>query len=350
VSSEGSTAVEPGRFAGIEITCAGQAEDGMPLERTAFLAAKAEGALSEPSAKSEAKRIARELGDLVRAPVTDDYVGPVLFEGKAAAQLAYELLGESLSGTPPPEGNDDMESPLSRKRGRRVLPRGVDVFDDPTLTEYGGVPLLGHFAVDDEGILATRASLVEDGRLVGFLMSRAPREGVPHSNGHGRSGLVGWARGRVANLFVSGKGGLGKRELRRRLLDAVREEGERTGFVITELEPRTSATSGELVPAAQLAYRVGLDEKETLVRGVTIADLSVRDLRDVLAIGRDTTVYGFLAESEGGLDTGVSVVAPAFLLEDVELHGPKTPNRRPPVVPRPPLDDAPGKAAPHGAH
>jgi TldD protein len=340
VSSDGAVAVEPSHFSGIEITCSGQAEDGMALERTAFLAAKSGGSLSTGAATDEAQRIAHELVLLSRAAVAEDYAGPVLFEGKAAAQLVYEMLGESLSGTPAPEGNDEMESRLSRKLGRRILPRGVTVVDDPTLTLYEGAPLLGHYAVDDEGVPAERVSLVEDGRLVSFLMSRTPREGLLRSNGHGRSGLTGWARGHAANLLLTAKAGLSSKALRARLLAAVHDEGGTFGLVVTELEPRTSATSGEVMPGVQVAYRLAADGTQTLVRGATIAPMNVRELRDVLAFGREANLYSFLAESDGGIDLGVSIGSPALLFEDVEIHGPKTPNKRPPIVPPPPMDPA----------
>jgi TldD protein len=340
VASDGGVSVEPSHFAGIEITCEGQADDGMSLERSAFLSTDKDGRLSESAAIAEAARIGRELAQLRRAKVAEDYSGPVLFEGKAAAQLAYELLGSSLSGTPAPEGNDDMESPLARKLGKRILPRGFSVVDDPKLTTFEGSELLGHYGFDDEGIASERVQLVEDGHLKSLLMSRTPREGIDHSNGHGRSGLVGWARGRPANLLVSTKSGLGKKELRARFAAAVREEGAPFGIVVTELQTRTSPTGGEMMPAPELAYLVTPDGKETLVRGAALAPMAVRDLRDVLAAGRDVAVYGFVAENDGGLDIPSSIVAPALLFEDVELRGPTTPNKRPPVVPRPPIDPA----------
>jgi len=335
VASDGGLVVEPSRVSGIEISCEGQADDGMSLERSAFLPADKNGVLPAERSVAEATRIGRELTALRRAPVVDDYSGPVLFEGKAAAQLAFELLGESLSGTPPPEGNDDLESPLSRKLGKRILPRGFSVIDDPTLTAYEGVPLLGHYAVDDEGIAAERAVLVDDGHLKSFLMSRAPREGVEESNGHGRSGLVGWARGHVGNLVVSAKGGLTKRELHARLGAEMEDEGLDFGIVVTELQTRTSATSGDAMPGAQVAYRMTPDGHETLIRGATLATMSVRDLRDVLAAGQGGAVYSFVMENDAGTDVPASIVAPALLFEDVEIRGPSTPNKRPPVVPRP---------------
>ncbi|HEX4341095.1 MAG TPA: TldD/PmbA family protein [Polyangiaceae bacterium] len=340
VASDGGLIVEPSRLAGLELTCEGQADDGMSLERSAFFSADKSGALPLDHAMSEAKRIGSELTALRRAPVVEDYSGPVLFEGKAAAQLVYELLGESLSGTPPPEGNDELESPLSRKLGKRILPRGFSVVDDPTLTAFDGTPLLGHYVVDDEGIAGKRVVLVDDGHLKSFLMSRAPRDEIDESNGHGRSGLVGWARGHVGNLVMSAKGGLTKRELRARLAAEVRDEGLDFGMVVTELQTRTSATSGEVMPAAQIAYRVTPDGHETLVRGATIASLSVRELRDVLAAGQGGAVYGFVTENDAGTDLPASIVAPALLFEDIELREPSTPNKRPPVVPRPPIEPA----------
>jgi TldD protein len=338
VSTDGGLVVESERTGGVEITCSGQASDGMVVERAVFVPAAPSGAIDEAAAKSEAGRIAREVSLLVRAPVAEDYAGPVLFEGKAAAQLAYEMLGDSLSGTPPPEGSEGLEKPLSRRLGKRILPKEFTVVDDPTLTEFEGTPLLGHYHVDDEGIVGQRVSLVEGGHLKTFLMSRAPREGVSHSNGHGRSGLVGWARGVPSNLIVSTRKGLSKAALRARLAAAVREEGESYGLVVTELEPRSGATSGDVIPPAQLAYRVAPDGSETLVRGVNFGALGIRALRTILAAGEKPAVYAFVAETQGGVDVGTSVVAPAMLFEDVEVQAPSTPNKRPPIVPRPKID------------
>lgn len=338
VASDGGLALEPARFSVAEIACSARAKDGMPVERNEFLFGKNGGPVDERSALEAAKTIAGEVTLLRSADVADDYSGPVLFEGKAAAQLAFELLGDSLSGTPAPEGNEALESPLSLKLGKRVMPSGFVVFDDPTAAAYEGIPLVGHYIVDDEGIQAQRAVLVEDGRLRSFLMSRAPREGVVVSNGHGRSGLMGWARGRPANLVVRAKEALAKKELRARLVKTVREQGGEFGLIVTELSPRTSASNGDAMPAPEKAFRVGLDGKETLLRGAQFTGMTVRDLREVLGAGRELGSYSFVAESDGGLDIPVSVVAPSLLFEDIEVRGPTTPSKRPPAVPRPALD------------
>jgi predicted Zn-dependent protease len=218
------------------------------------------------------------------------------------------------------------------------MPSGFSVVDDPALTQLGGVPLLGHYATDDEGIAAEKVTLIEDGKLRGFLMSRTPRRGVDHSNGHGRSGLVGWAHGYPGNLLISKKAGLSSVALRAELLAVVREQDAPYGLVITELKPRTSASNGDTVPSPEMAYEVTRDGKQTLVRGAQLSSLSVRDLRDILAAGRESAVYSFVSESDEGLDTAVSVAAPALLFEDLDVRAATSPNARPPVVSRPTAD------------
>lgn len=335
LSSDGGLVIEPSSFVALEIGAETQADDGMVLKRSAFFTPKRGTRLDEDRIRADARRVAEELAALRRAPVAEDYTGPVLFDGRAAAQIVFELLGDSLSGTPPPGGQGELDGPFARRVGKRVLPRGVSVVDDPTLTEIEGLPLIGHYAADDEGVRAQRAVLVEDGFLRTFLMSRTPREGISRSNGHGRSGLVGLPRGRPANLLLTAHAGLSKTALRKRLLAAIREEHAPYGLLVTELAPRTSATSGQVVPPPELMYRVTPDGKETLLRGAALAPIAVRELRDALAVGRDLSVYAFLEEAEGGLDVPVSVASPAILFGDLEVRGPTGPNKRPPVVPHP---------------
>jgi hypothetical protein len=120
-----------------------------------------------------------------------------------------------------------------------------------------------------------------------------------------------------------------------RLLKAVKDEGSDRGMIVTELAARTGASSGASVPVPEVAFEIGLDGTERLVRGLTLSSLPVRALRGILAAGRDAGRFDFIQESDTGLDLGVSVVAPALLFDDVELRGPKGPHRRPPAVPQP---------------
>ena len=88
----------------------------------------------------------------------------------------------------------------------------------------------------------------------------------------------------------------------------------------------------------ELAMTGQLADTTLFQTSATIAPLSVRELRDVLATGQSGAVYGFVTENDAGTDIPASIVAPAMLFEDIEIRGPSTPNKRPPLVPRPPLD------------
>lgn len=337
VSSEGSRIAIPSSNSDVTITCRTQAPDGMALALSTTLANPSSIPRNESDAVAAARRMADDLVRLRDAPVIQDYSGPVLFEGVAAPQIVHELLAESLSGTPAPKGAEWSEGPLARKLGKRILPPSFDVVDDPTSARLGNQPLLGHYLVDDEGVPAQKVSLVEHGRLRALLMSRSPRKTIADSNGHGRSGLSGWARGKIGNLIVQSSGGLGRTALVARLLRAVRDDGGTYGLIIRELQARPSSTSGQAPPDPLLVYEVGLDGRERLVRGGRFGQMSVRVLREILASGTEPSIHDTAEPSPSGLMTTASVVAPALLFEDIEVKRRNEPNKTAPIVTRPAL-------------
>ena len=50
---------------------------------------------------------------------------------------------------------------------------------------------MGNYEVDDEGVKASRVSVIEKGQLVSYLLSREPIRDFPDSNGHGRAAVTG---------------------------------------------------------------------------------------------------------------------------------------------------------------
>src|SRR5690606_8437893 len=154
LTSEGTLAITPTQVVEVTIECNTQADDGMPLSHAITLF----GSLDEPSLSKTAERLASELTELRSAPIAPDYYGPVLLTGVAAPQLLQELVANSVVGTPVP-----VESAWARRLERRVLPASVDLIDDPTVERLGETPLLGHYGVDDEGVLAQKVTLAERG-------------------------------------------------------------------------------------------------------------------------------------------------------------------------------------------
>jgi TldD protein len=319
LTSEGTLAITPTRVVEITIECNTQADDGMPLSHEVTLF----GQLEEESLRKAAERLATELTELRRAPIAPDYYGPVLFSGVAAPQIVQELLANSVVGTPVPS-----EGPWARRLQRRVLPASVDLVDDPTLERLHNVQLLGNYVVDDEGVPAQKVSLVERGVLRDLLMSRTPSRDVKASNGHGRTGYASWARGAVGNLILSTRTPTPVARQKRQLLS----EGQ-NALEIERFSPREFATNGGAPPTVERAYLVAPDGKRTLVRGVTLSEMPVRDLKDVISVGSEPTVYSAL-QSAGGYSIPTSFVSPALLFEEVEAKKPKESPALPKFLPR----------------
>ncbi|HTP43587.1 MAG TPA: hypothetical protein VMJ13_03440, partial [Candidatus Acidoferrum sp.] len=107
--------------------------------------------------------------------------------------------------------------------------------------------------------------------------------------------------------------------------------------------------SGERIPL--VFYRVYVaDGREELVRGGHIEALTLRSLRNMLAMGSDLAVFDYMQNpaagfagtalgSFGGAQGGIpsSIVAPSLLLEEVEIRGFHGEPRRLPLVAAPPL-------------
>ncbi len=259
-----------------------------------------------------ARELAQQLTELRHAPLAPDHYGAVLFSGDAAPQLVQELMAQSATGTPVPA-----EGILARKIKRRVMPTSVDLVDDPTLPAFGSEALIGQYAVDEEGVISERVPLVKRGVLQTLLMSRTPSRELGVSNGHGRTGFADW-RARACPTCCS-------RPRPRR--HSPRNVGlwlqpVSPGWKCERFATREFATNGAVAPAVERAFMVTPDGKRTLVRGVTLGEMQVRDFRDVLSVGDAPTVYHVL-QSAGGYSIPTSIVAPALLFEEVEVKKPK---------------------------
>src|SRR5260370_29852334 len=190
------------------------ADDAVPLNH--FYAGYGKRPADLPSVETVRKGLnvtGTELMALRAAPSAQDYTGPVLFEARAAAPLLAQVLGPALNGGRPPIsfspvmeqllGNLGGKSEWVGRLGGGVLPSGVSVVDDPGARDFNGAPLIGGYAVDDEGVRAEKAMLVESGNLKNELMSRRPGPDSNQSNGHGRAAFLNDAKPTMSNLFFS---------------------------------------------------------------------------------------------------------------------------------------------------
>lgn len=378
LTSEGTEIRKPTVLSAIEAGLDTQGDDGMPLHNLYSVYASKPDDLPDPGTVAKAlQQASRELIALRGSPLAPDYTGPVLFDARASGSLLAQLLGPSLSGARPPlsmlPAFDEMmervgaHSEWSGRVGQRVLPTSVTLTDDPSATAFQGQPLIGGYDVDDEGVRPQKVTLVDKGILRNLLMSRRPGSEFASSNGHARSAVLSAPLPTPSNLFLQSSDSVNGEALKKKFLDTCKQDGHDSCLEVKAMDnPAVAAIRGEDFQDALaslaggigsgqrlplLVYRVYVsDGHEELVRGAHIEGLTIRDLRNIAAIGDDMNVYNYMEnvdEGLGGTALGafgsaqggipISIVAPSLLLEDVEFRGFHGEPRRLPLIPAPPL-------------
>jgi predicted Zn-dependent protease len=288
------------------ISVSGQAEDGMRLGRDNGTSGVHASELESAAAfHTRAVDDVKSLEALRNAPVADaeDYHGPVLFSGDAAADVLNHLFVPNVEADRPDPGT------TARTRGAytssyksKVLPEILDVADDPLETTFHGRTLMGAYTVDDEGVPAQKVQVVTKGKLENYLIGRTPVRDFPVSNGHGRAGLGQAAHSRAGVILFTPNAPTPAAEMHAKLLALAKEQGR----PVYEVE----TMGGELTP--RLLYKIQPDGQRQLIRGAVFDELDNRSLRsDIVAAGDD----GYVANSMGVVPQ--TTIAPSLLFGDI---------------------------------
>jgi len=353
VTSEGATIATPSASTRMVIEAQTRAPDGMELLRVeTFQAPSASGLPSEADLAAKIDKMALDLRDLRKAPVAEPYDGPALLSGRAAAVFFHEVLGHRMEGHR--QKDEDEGQTFTKKVNQEVLPTFLSVTDDPTIKEIGGTKLAGFYEYDNEGSPAQPVTVIQDGILRNFLMSRMPIKGFSVSNGHGRNqpGLM--PTGRQGNLVVTSTKSVPEADLRQKLIDEVKRQGKPYGLYFDDIQGGFTLTTRSLPQAFQvlpvIVYRVYADGRpDELVRGVDIVGTPLAALTRIITTGDQQHVFNGVCGAESG-SVPVSAVAPAMLFSEMEVQKRAHSHERPPILPPPGFEtktataqDAPAK-------
>ncbi len=346
VSSEGSKVETPGIMARLVVEASTRADDGMDLVRVeTFESSTPTGLPSEQELSAKEEKMAADLKALRIAPLAEPFDGPALLSGRAAAVFFHEVLGHRLEGHRQRGENEGQT--FTKKVNQNVLPDFLSVSDDPTLHTLNGVSLAGSYSHDDEGVPAQRVSLIQNGILKNFLMSRMPIANFAVSNGHGRrqAGLM--PTGRQGNLIVESSRTVKDSELRQKLIEEVKKAGKPYGLYFEDVQGGFTLTTRELPQAFQvlpvIVWRVYADGRpDQLVRGVDIVGTPLASLNRILLTGNTTQVFNGICGAESG-SVPVSASAPAMLFSEMEVQKRAASHERPPILPPPGSEDSPSQ-------
>src|ERR1700720_4756992 len=343
VSSEGTMIATPSASTRMVIEAQTRADDGMELLRVeTFQAPSASGLPSESDLAAKIDKMALDLRDLRKAPVAEPYDGPALLSGRAAAVFFHEVLGHRMEGHR--QKDEDEGQTFTKKVNQEVLPTFLSVTDDPTIKEIGGTKLAGFYEYDNEGSPAQPVTVIQDGILRNFLMSRMPIKGFSVSNGHGRNqpGLM--PTGRQGNLIVTSTKSVPEADLRQKLIDGVKKQGKPYGLYFDDIQRGFTLTTRSLPQAFQvlpvIVYRVYADGRpDELVRGVDIVGTPLAALTRIITTGDQQHVFNGVCGAESG-SVPVSAVAPAMLFSEMEVQKRGHSHERPPILPPPGFENS----------
>jgi len=338
VNSEGTELSHGRTFAALSIVARGKAPDGEDLVALESFNAEDPSRLpKEAELETAVRRAISTLEKLRNAPQPDPFVGPAILSGRAAGVFFHEIFGHRIEGHRQSDMGEGQT--FSNSVGKPVLPEFLSVVADPTLHETAGEDLNGWYAFDDEGIAARRVTLVENGILKTFLLSRTPAPGFDRSNGHGRKQAGYEAVSRQSNLIVLPSKPVPETELRRMVLEEAKKQGKAYGLyfdVVTggyTQTRRDRLQSFTVIPL--VVYRVYTDGRpDELVRGVDIVGTPLASFARIIAAGDKPGVFNGYCGAESG-QVPVSAISPALLVSEIEIQRKRNTGDRPPLLTRP---------------
>jgi TldD protein len=310
VSSEGSVVRSGQTVYELRIAGTTQAPDGMRLDRShGYSVTDIKELPPEETLLADVTKMLATLKELRDAPVADEeYRGPVLFSADAASSVFSDFVGDNILGLRPDLGQPARtKGAFAASYKSRVLPDFLSVVDDPTLASMNGRNLMGKYEVDDEGVKAMPVSVIENGKLVNYLMARAPIRDFPASNGHGRARVPqNYPGPSLGNMIVRSSESSTPEHLKKKLIEICQQRELPYGYYVETLGPQR-------VP--RLLYKVWVkDGHEELVRGAVFGDLDTRTLRnDLIAAGNDVNI------ENRPLNIPHSIVNPSILFDELEV-------------------------------
>lgn len=319
----------------ISIQASTVADDGMELFlHDAFDAATPSGLPGDDIVIAAIDKLIAELLTLRDAPLVDPYTGPAILLNRASGVFFHEIFGHRIEGHR--QKDVDEGQTFAKKLGKQVLPKFLSVTDDPSLATFNNIDLNGHYAFDDECVRGQATSLVKDGVLKTFLMSRSPTRGITKSNGHGRRQPGRAVVARQGNLTVSSTKQVPFEELRKMLIAECAKQDKDFGLLFRDISGGFTTTQRygpqafKVIPL--IVYRIYTDGRpDELVRGVDLVGTPLTSFSKILCTANDADVFNGFCGAESG-SVPVSAISPSILVEQIEVEKKQKAQNRPPIL------------------
>lgn len=260
--------------------------------------------------------------------IQEDYKGPVLFEDAACSSIFINnLLNKNgLFASRKPVNAANNYRALSNRMGKKVIDERISVKNYTALEEYNGIPLLGAYRVDAEGVVpATEMTLIESGVLKNLLNGSIPDSKAPLSTGSSRYLLTPTSLAYTTApgiLHIQAEHGVKQDKMKKALLKAAKEERLDYAYIVRKV-----------AGYASLFYQVNVkDGSEKLVRFGSITNVGLPELEEVMEISAEENVFNYTLNNQ----VLSSMICPnALLLEDIDIRRLSVKTEKKPILKNP---------------
>lgn len=278
---------------------------------------------SEKAIADELRQFAESIIKESKAKVVKDlYIGPVLYEDEAAAEIIADNAIFYAHSYSYPER--DMYDKKYLYLGKKIFPKQLDVYQLGEDSIYNGVKLMGYNPVDANGQKPMTLKFIEKGKLKNMLSKRAPSVGSNLYTGNEWFNTVGvsiLSKFSAGILHIKSDEAIKYSKLRKLLLKSAKDQGFKYAYIV-----RDSRT------APQELVRVNTKTGEEELILWEFEKPSRQEFKRAYGVSKEEIIYN--KESEFGDKTllaqfmgkktfrkGNSIISPkAILLENVELQ------------------------------
>ncbi|MDZ7714573.1 MAG: metalloprotease TldD [Rhodovibrio sp.] len=231
---------------------------------------------------------------------------PVVLGAGWPGILLHEAIGHGLEG----DFNRKKTSAFAGLMGERIASPGVTVVDDGTMPDRRG-----SLSIDDEGTPTNRTTLIEDGRLVGYMQDRQNARLMGHTpTGNGRRQSYAHApMPRMTNTVMEN----GDRDPQE-IVSSVKKGIYATSFGGGQVD----ITSGKFVFSCTEAYLIEDGKIGAPVKGATLIGNGPDVLTKVSMVGNDMkldTGIGMCGKEGQGVPVGVG--QPTLKVDEITVGG-----------------------------
>lgn len=249
------------------------------------------------------ERAAKEsiiLLDAVNPPTGEQ---PVVLSKEQSGVMIHEAVGHPLEA----DANWKKQSIMHDRMGETVANPIVTIYDDATIPY-----LRGSLNVDDEGTPTEKVSLIENGKLVGFLQDNLSGKIMnKKSNGHGRRQSYEYPAIPRMNNTVLGRGETNPEEI----LESVKK-----GFYAVSYQGGQVFNTGKFTFSINLGYMIENGKLTRPVKNATLIGTNVQILNNISMIGND---MGFFLGTCGKAGQAVPVTCgtPTMKIDKMTVGG-----------------------------